>query len=418
MFGLRTLKRFIANRRGGFALQAGVISPFLLMATAGGIDYYAFANHKAHLQETADAAALSAVREAVVEGWSPGIAQAIADAVIASNYGGDDRVGKTTYKAKAFPDENNRSVRIVLSQDHFPYFSARFFPSPQLSVTATATSASSDNICVIALEGKKDRALSLKTQSRLTAPTCAVYSNSTHFFGVEAVGSAKLQAPLICSGGGMKGPTSNFVGNASTNCPAVDDPLIGRPQPSVGGCTYNNRTITNQAVTLDPGVFCGGLTVSGSSDVTFKPGIYIMKDGPFIAEMTAKVHGSDVGFFFTGTGAGLQFLDQADIDFEGPKAGAMAGMLFFQDRNGGAEDFVIESSNARNMVGVVYLPKSALKVNSNAPVSQESAYTAFIVRTLRLGSGPNLVLNTAYGSTDVPVPAALSGGAGDIRLTN
>ncbi|MEO1748570.1 MAG: pilus assembly protein TadG-related protein, partial [Pseudomonadota bacterium] len=183
------LRKFWRNRAGGFALQAAVFSPVLLGASAVSIDFMNYANHRSQLQEVADAAAMAAVREAAIKGWNPNIAQSIANAVVASNFEKDDGSSNTIYKAVAYPDETTRSVSVVVTQDHFPYFSARVFPTPQIAVDAVATSAASkDNICVIALENKKDRALSLKTQSSLVAPTCAVYSNSTHNFGMEAIG--------------------------------------------------------------------------------------------------------------------------------------------------------------------------------------------------------------------------------------
>ena len=50
-----------------------------------------------------------------------------------------------------------------------------------------------------------------------------------------------------------------------------------------------------------------------------------------------------------------------------------------------------------------------LKVNK---LAQDSAYTVIIARQLKLYSGPNLVLNTDYGDTDIPVPSELKGIAG------
>ncbi len=413
------LKNLWRNRAGGFALQAAVFSPVLLGASAVTLDFMNYANHRSQLQEVADAAALAAVREAAIKGWNPTIAQSIANSFVASNFENDDGTSSTIYKAVANPDETTRSVKVVVTQDHYPYFAARFFPTPQIAVDAVATSAASkDNICVIALEETKDRALSLKTQSSLVAPTCAVYSNSNHNFGMEALGNAKIDAALICSSGGRKGSDGNFVGNALTNCPKVEDPLIARPQPSVGGCTYSNREVNGIATTLSPGVYCGGLSIRAGSEVTFAPGIYIIKDGVLNVETNSRVYGRDVGFYFTGAVTYLQFLGSADIDLEGPKNGPMAGMLFYQDPTSSYQTFTIASDNARNMVGVIYLPNGMLKVETNNPVSDESAYTALIVKRLRLDKGPNLVLNTAYGATDVPVPSALSGRAGETRLVD
>ena len=113
---------------------------------------------------------------------------------------------------------------------------------------------------------------------------------------MEVIGNAKIDAALICSRGGRKGPDRNFVGNALTNCPVVEDPLIARPKPTVGGCTYSNREVNGIATTLSPGVYCGGLSIRAGSEVTFAPDIYIIKDGVLNVEPGTTVYGREVGF--------------------------------------------------------------------------------------------------------------------------
>jgi hypothetical protein len=43
-------------------------------------------------------------------------------------------------------------------------------------------------------------------------------------------------------------------------------------------------------------------------------------------------------------------------------------------------------------------------------VGSDSAYTALVVNTLRVREGPNVVLNSDYDATNVPVPPGLIGG--------
>ena len=61
------------------------------------------------------------------------------------------------------------------------------------------------------------------------------------------------------------------------------------------------------------------------------------------------------------------------------------------------------------LLGTIYLPRSILLVNSNAPVADKSAYTAIVAGRLWLQEGPTLTLNANYGATDVPVPGSLLG---------
>ena len=70
------------------------------------------------------------------------------------------------------------------------------------------------------------------------------------------------------------------------------------------------------------------------------------------------------------------------------------------------------------LIGTVYLSQGYLHVDANKPVADQSAYTAIVVRSLKLKAGPNLVLNSNYDATDVPFPPGLKNLAGSrIALT-
>ena len=61
-------------------------------------------------------------------------------------------------------------------------------------------------------------------------------------------------------------------------------------------------------------------------------------------------------------------------------------------------------------MGTIYLPLGILFVDANAPVADNSAYTALVARSLQLSEGPKLVLNSDHKSTSIPVPEGLISG--------
>ncbi len=63
----------------------------------------------------------------------------------------------------------------------------------------------------------------------------------------------------------------------------------------------------------------------------------------------------------------------------------------------------------RELTGTIYLPNGKLFINPNAQVAEQSAYTAIVSYQLELTEGPELVLNSDYGSTKVPVPGWYQG---------
>jgi hypothetical protein len=199
---------------------------------------------------------------------------------------------------------------------------------------------------------------------------------------------------------------------AVSDCPVVADPLASRPPPAVGGCTDNNLVVkNNNVVTLNPGVYCGGITISGNAQVTLSSGIYVMKDGGLSVAGTATLTGNNAGIYITGSNpAPLQFGGTSHVAMTAPTDGPMAGLLVYEDRALPQHlTHKITSNDARKLIGTIYLPVGDLLIDSGQTVADESAYTAIVVNHLLLKSGPNLVLNSDYSATNIPVPAGLRG---------
>jgi hypothetical protein len=160
------------------------------------------------------------------------------------------------------------------------------------------------------------------------------------------------------------------------------------------------------------------LSITASSDVTLRPGVYVIKDGPLIIESSSIVAGKGVGLFFTGTNASFTFGSSSKVDLEAPTTGPMAGLVAYQNRSCPEIDFVITSNKARKLIGTIYLPNGNLIIDANEKVADGSAYTAIVAKRLRLSKGPNLVLNTDYDQTLVPVPDGIGPPTGKARLLN
>ena len=157
---------------------------------------------------------------------------------------------------------------------------------------------------------------------------------------------------------------------------------------------------------------------SGISKVTLAEGIYVIKDGPLLVLDSASLTGDGLGFYLTGKGSTAWFTAKTTIALSAPVDGLLAGLLFFEDRNAaGIRIHRIASNNARKLLGTIYLSKSILNIDANAPIADQSAYTAIIAQSLQLQSGPNLVLNTDYDLTDVPVPDGIAGSS-QVILSN
>jgi hypothetical protein len=77
----------------------------------------------------------------------------------------------------------------------------------------------------------------------------------------------------------------------------------------------------------------------------------------------------------------------------------------------------INSDRARELTGTIYLRNGLLLIDSRRPVADLSPFTLLVVNKLDLFDGPNVVLNTNYSATSVPVPQGLGPiGAKEVRL--
>jgi len=412
---LPILRGLMDCTRGHMAMMTGILAPMLIGVAGGAIDVSAFMTHKTDLQEIADASALGAAKEASLNGWSTSAAVAIVNGYLEAHR----RSGaEGTVEAKVEVDPVKKQVTVTLEQDHHPYFVVGYFVgSPQIRVSSAAQTNNNTNICVIGLEKADAATVSLETNAAISAPKCSVYSNSSSTGGLTSTGNANLVAQLACSAGGFVGGSKNFnYQNPLTDCPEVADPLASRAPPSVGSCRETDADYQHFVGNLQPGVYCGGLTIRASSEVSLKPGIYVIKDGPLVIESSSVVEGKGVGFYFTGKNAGMLFGSSSQVDIEAPVIGPLAGLVTFQDRASAETDFVITSNKARKLLGTIYLANGNLIVDANNKVADASAYTAIVVRRLRLSKGPNLVLNTDYNKTLVPVPDGVGPQATTVHL--
>ncbi len=431
--------------QGNVALFFALSAPLLLGFAGGAIDYQNLRLQRADLQEAADALATRGAREFLLENATENQVEALVRATSDAQY--QERLGAFTLAADA--DAEDKSVTAAMTQAPrkgvFLHNLAAF--QAPIAVSATAVARGTSNVCVIALEDEGEGAVKAEASAKLIAPKCSILSNSTSSRGVEATSFSKLRASLICSAGGAHGGSYNFEPQALTDCPVFEDPLKDRVEPEVGACDHNNlilgsagqltglvgHTVTTVVSLIDgsteetligydrfdlaPGVYCGGLRIRADADVHLEPGIYVIKDGPLEIELGGRLFGKSVGLYFTGDDAVFNFKPESIVHLTAPEDGVMAGMLVMEDRGrSDTETYSILSSNARTLLGTIYLPNGRLHVNSLMPIADASAYTAIVARYLRMSGSPQLTLNANYSATDVPVPDGLGPTGGQVFL--
>jgi Flp pilus assembly protein TadG len=429
---LRRLRAFCADRRGGVVTTFTLMALVLISAGGAALDYTNLVRVRADLQSIADTSALAAARE-----FRLGNADATTIAAVAQTHAGASLAAKNlSAGVEATADIVAKMVTVTLTGTVKTYvMSIAGVSTTKPKAVGVAKVVGGAPICVIALDTSSAMTTYLQKSAHLEAPGCSVYSNSKNSSGLVVQDTAILKAAFTCSSGGIsKVAAGTVTPDPQKDCPVLPDPLAARAPPPVGStCDFTNVVVRDADAILSPGTYCGGLQVLAShgktASATLKPGQYAIKDGPLLVGGNVLIRdpknilvaldgdvtfsGTNVSFYFVTSNAKasldkvarIAFFKSSHISLTAPKIGAMAGILFYEDRSTGTEiQHFVTSDDTRMLLGTIYLPKGLLLVDASKPVADKSAYTIVIAHKFWLSEGPTMVLNANYAATDIPVP--------------
>jgi hypothetical protein len=252
----------------------------------------------------------------------------------------------------------------------------------QLTARAVAgtTAGGAGPYAIVVLNETACRAYDHSGSGDVTINDGGIIVNSDCSNGFRKVGSGDVTADVIhyyqeggysISGSGDVTPAPLPAGSR------VDDPLAGlvppvpgAPAPASAG-TAESPQLTHltgsDSKVLYPGTYYGGIKISGSGNVTFQSGTYVIAGGGLDLGSSGNKIGTDVVFYNTndpvnpaGAGAfgGFRITGSGNIQFTAPAAGSYANMLFWQDP---ANTLDADKSGSGNLTqGIIYLPTARL----------------------------------------------------------
>jgi hypothetical protein len=164
------------------------------------------------------------------------------------------------------------------------------------------------------------------------------------------------------NGAGTTSPAPN------TGAQAFDDPLKDLPQwPLPTACDPNhiNTRNTSGTYTLTPGVYCGGISFSGTGTTTLAPGDYVIAGGELELSGSHLVTGPGVTFHITQhptTGQwGSVDIGPSSVSLVAPTTGTYAGILIFQNRSD-TNELVIRGTFTTGLDGMIYAATANLDI--------------------------------------------------------
>jgi|CXWL01.1.fsa_nt_gi hypothetical protein len=400
------LPRFLRDRRGLTAVTFALSLPVIVGSAGLGVEVGYWFFEERRLQTAADLAA-NAGAVALRSGASQNAVMNTARTEALENGYVPGTIAVNTPPTSG-ANRNNRAVEVLLERDLPRYFTGLFAEEPlKVRVRAVAAYENVQQACILALDTWANDAVIFIGNPTATFDGCVVMSNSLADDSITIAGSADVTAPCIVSAGG----TAVSADLTLTSCaapmeemPQAQDPYEDLPEPSTSGpCASVPGGNPNTPKTLDPGVYCGGLNLSGQ--FTLNSGVYVIDGGEFRINAGANVVGHNVMFFLT-NGATVHFNGNAEIDLTAMTTGAYAGVLMFGDRDQGNAENVFNGTAASNFTGALYFPSQQVTHSGN--FSGSNGCLRIVARSIDLRGDAGFSTNcTGSGLDVIEVPGSV-----------
>jgi Flp pilus assembly protein TadG len=276
------------------------------------------------------------------------------------------------------------------------------FSTLNISVASSVTSVFDGLGCVLALDPSASGAVTGQGSTNVNLTGCSLYDNSNNITAMVAGGSARISTLSVGIVGGVSGADSiTTTQGIKTGIGPVTDPYADYAYPSFFGCTTQNYS-ANKNATIDPGVYCGGITVHAGATVTLNPGIYYLDGGSLTLNGSSALTGDGVTLVFTkknkNTWATANINGNATVNLTPPKSGPTAGIVMFGDRSMPAgTSFGFNGGATQYLGGAVYLPTAAISFSGG--IATNTSCTQIIGGTVTFTGNSTIAINCSNYQT-------------------
>jgi Flp pilus assembly protein TadG len=385
----RVFARFRRATGGNVAWLYALSLVPLTLAAGSGVDFVAALDAKTALQNAIDAAALAGAGA----GNSSSVAQTVFAAEPLLKYG--------VAGAPAFSINNDQSFTGTVSANvPAQFLSIVGIKTIPVTVSATAKQNGTATACILVLDRNASQALLMNSGADVEAPQCEVHVASTASPAAIFNARTTLNASKTCIAGTSIIDSGGTHPNVAKGCKTATDPFAGMlPVPSTSTCTYNGGNYNGGSFTLSPGVYCGWFNFNGTNNLTFQPGVYVIKGGGWNVNGGTWT-GNGVTFYFADTSK-IQFNSSVKATLTAPTSGTYAGILMYEAGGLPISRFVLDDSQGHQLSGLIYLPSRQMTVNAGANMTTDKL--TMVVDTL--------IVNNATWYVTPPTTKTIAGSA-------
>jgi Flp pilus assembly protein TadG len=404
---MRLFKSFVRDKRGTIAVVFAVSLVPVLGLTGAAVDYTRATQTRGKLQAAADAAAIAAL---TMKASSSTQRQTNGTAVFRANQpaGVTSNVSVTA---------TNKEATVRASSSVATSF-LRVLKIPSIAVASyahTVRTKEGPPPCVMALNKTASAAIDLSGSAQFVGKNCVLHANSSATGAISVSGSSSMKADGYCA----VGTVSSYYAlspEPENNCDPLDDPYATLGPPSDTSCKQSTTNVAvqpGQTKTLQPGVYCGGLTLKG--DVTLNPGLYVIKDGSLTLNSQGTITGNGVTFYLMGTNAGFDITAGSNLALSAMTAGDYRGLLLVQDRNSNVGSASKLNGNSGTVLtGAIYIPTQTVRMNGSGTFGQASPFMPLIADKVIITGNATAYTDATNINLPAPLPRSLTGA----RLTD
>lgn len=398
---------FFVKEKGAVAILTGLLLVILIGFAALAIDASLWYSEQRKLQFAADAGAVGGAIALATTGASTINTYATNDIHLNNCTSGNNcTIVAINHPPASGPNAGNSGdVEVILSKPADMFLAGIFFgTAPTLHARAVAGNQPLNN-CIVALSNT-GIAVNVKGGAAILSPNCGVYSNSTASNSINVAGGGSITTNTVNSAGGTNTAGGGIITATSglvTGAAPVTDPFgsVVMPTPSTT-CTQTGYTLNNVAGSINPGTYCGGITLKSAANLTMNPGVYFLVQsgngpsnaGNFTAASQSIITAPGVTIVMTtingSTNYGtVSFPAQITANMSPPTTGATAGILFFGDRNSSGLNEKIDGGTAQILSGAIYFPTNNLDYSGQSGVTGNPCFQ-IVANTVTFTGGSTL----------------------------
>jgi hypothetical protein len=372
----------------------------LFASVGASVDFGRAASARAGMQAALDATALMMAKDAKV-------ADATQLTASASDYFNANFHSSEVGNLQTTVSTSSESSGYSVSMAATGVVTTRFmgvmgFSSLSVSVHSNAVSTADGLGCILSLNPHASGAATGQGSTNVVLNGCSLYDNSDSSTALTVGGSAQITALSVGVVGNLTGRSNiTTTQGIMTGIGAVADPYATASFPAFSGCTQQNFS-SHDTITIDPGVYCGGMKLNAGANVTLTAGIYYLDGGDLTMNGGATMTGSGVTLVFTSQNksgyATASINGNATVNLTPPRSGSTAGIVIFGDRNiPVGTTFKFNGGANQYLGGAIYVPTGAINFAGGAGTS--TSCTQIIGNTVTFVGNSSLAINCSSYET-------------------